>query len=1192
MGWTDRIRSLTQDAVKHGASALSQSVPASGQVGKLLRKLADEPPQAVRTAIHVYVPRSRDEAPISATGRAGRALPAERERRAPSADDAAGARAAAAAVAASLPAAAVEDPLALAAGAVVGDRYEIRRVLGDGPAYRVYVARHRPWNIDVVLKVWRGETALSVAAPELAAAAQRWTELGVHPHVVYCHYVERIGERPVVVVEHCAGGNLRPWIADGRTANLRIGLNLAIQICHGLERAHGAGLWHGGVRPENLLFTADGLLGIADVGLASAAVPVRSAGDGGPALHGERAAYVAPEQWVDPARIDAHTDIFALGVCLYEMFTGRRPYDLTRGPRREPADPVAPGLPAELAALLRGCVEWEPARRPSTVRAIREAIAAVHATRCRRPSPFAAVAAPNADADGWNNQAVALLLLGDAARADAAWGRALALDPLHVASTYNAGVVRWHDGRIGDTALVDAVARAAGAHPDDCEAAALAAELHCRRGDPEAAVAALAPYDPATLGEAARVLLADARQQCDSAGGAAVAWRGHRGYVTAVAFTAPAHRVLSASDDGTLAVWSRDRLAPLRVLEGHQGAVTALAATDRAAVSGGEDATVRIWDPDSGRCLRQLPVPGRVAALAVDAALTRAVVACMAGDLIGTDAARLLAWDVERDRPLGDLKGHAGAVKSVAVAADGTLAVSGGEDHSIRVWDLARWGGCRRVLNGHEHYVSAVALSADGAVIVSGSWDTTVRVWDARTGRGLRVLRGHDGVVNAVAVSGDGTIAVSAGWDRTVRVWDLTTGCCVRTFAGHDGIVAAVALSSDGAITASGGWDRTVRAWRMPGHSTGPFVPRLSPRRVYAVLPPPQPDAGEWLERGEEALRDDRVADALAAARAARATATGADAHRAAALWEALATRCVRHGVSALRRVSEWTLPHAVSCLAVVGRGRAVLEAAQSGSLQIVGIDGAALRRLPDAHEGRVLALTASADGSLAVSASADTTLRVWELADGRCGHVLTGHFSVVSAIALDAAGRYALSGSYDHTLRRWDLDRGRCERILRGHLRQVSAVALDGARAASGDYGGRVRLWDVERGVCVHELTGHGGPVSALHIDAARGLLVSAGADGTIRFWDLFSGAARGAIDAGAPVLAMDVSADGRWALAVRSDAHACAIDLGAHALAGSYELASDSLTAAAVHLERGRLVCADSSGRVALFAIERDLE
>ena len=97
----------------------------------------------------------------------------------------------------------------------------------------------------------------------------------------------------------------------------------------------------------------------------------------------------------------------------------------------------------------------------------------------------------------------------------------------------------------------------------------------------------------------------------------------------------------------------------------------------------------------------------------------------------------------------------------MAVTADGTRAVSGGDDGTVRVWDLAT-GQQRAELTGHDGAVRSVAVTADGTRAVSGGDDGTVRVWDLATGQQQAELTGHDGTVLAVAVTADGTTARSA----------------------------------------------------------------------------------------------------------------------------------------------------------------------------------------------------------------------------------------------------------------------------------------------------------------------------------------------------------------------------------------------------------------------------------------------
>ncbi len=156
--------------------------------------------------------------------------------------------------------------------------------------------------------------------------------------------------------------------------------------------------------------------------------------------------------------------------------------------------------------------------------------------------------------------------------------------------------------------------------------------------------------------------------------------------------------------------------------------------------------------------------------------------------------------------------GHTNLVGSVSLSSDGTRALSGSLDRTVRVWDLSS-GECLQVLEGHSGDVNSVSLSSDGTRALSGGGDRTVRVWDVSSGECLQVLEGHSEWVNSVSLSSDGTRALSGSDDRTVRVWDLSSGECLQVLEGHSGDVISVSLSSDGTRALSGSGDQTVRVW-------------------------------------------------------------------------------------------------------------------------------------------------------------------------------------------------------------------------------------------------------------------------------------------------------------------------------------------------------------------------------------------
>jgi serine/threonine protein kinase/WD40 repeat protein len=174
----------------------------------------------------------------------------------------------------------------------------------------------------------------------------------------------------------------------------------------------------------------------------------------------------------------------------------------------------------------------------------------------------------------------------------------------------------------------------------------------------------------------------------------------------------------------------------------------------------------------------------------------------------------LRLWDVSDGRCLRTFEGHTEVVNSVALSADGRLALSGGGDKTLRLWDVSD-GRCLRTFEGHTEVVNSVALSADGQLALSGGGDKTLRLWDVSDGRCLRTFEGHTEVVNSVALSADGRLALSVGGDKTLRLWDMSEGRCLLTLEGHTDRVWSVALSADGRFAVSGSGDRTLRRWTL-----------------------------------------------------------------------------------------------------------------------------------------------------------------------------------------------------------------------------------------------------------------------------------------------------------------------------------------------------------------------------------------
>jgi small GTP-binding protein len=223
----------------------------------------------------------------------------------------------------------------------------------------------------------------------------------------------------------------------------------------------------------------------------------------------------------------------------------------------------------------------------------------------------------------------------------------------------------------------------------------------------------------------------------------------------------------------------------------------------------GQGKTVRLWDLETGRCLRAMEGHGDDVFCVAWSADHRRV---LSGSGSGDKTVRL--WDLLTGRYLRVLEGHTGYVRSVAGSADQRRALSGSGDKTVRLWDLET-GRCLRVLEGHTGSVYSVTWSADQCHALSGSTDDTVRLWDLETGHCLRVLEGHSGHIQEVVRSADQRHIASGAEDNTVRLWDLETGGCLLVLEGHTSTVRTAAWSPDQRYILSGSNDRTVRLWEL-----------------------------------------------------------------------------------------------------------------------------------------------------------------------------------------------------------------------------------------------------------------------------------------------------------------------------------------------------------------------------------------
>ncbi len=244
-----------------------------------------------------------------------------------------------------------------------------------------------------------------------------------------------------------------------------------------------------------------------------------------------------------------------------------------------------------------------------------------------------------------------------------------------------------------------------------------------------------------------------------------------------------------------------------RVLEGHDGAVTALtvASSGDHAVSCGRDRRLVLWDWRRGEVASQVEVPWLPVAACMVGSGTQVAVADVEGVVRLFEGAGWVA--------AGTLEGHRGRVHSLASDPLGRWLVSASSDGTARLWAPTE-GTCRWVLEGHVGRVLACAVGPDGRSAATGGDDGTLLLWDTWSGRSAGQLDGHGSSIGHLEWSADGRTLLSAGGDG-VRLWDVVNGRCLRTVEGEHDSPTCAALTPDGSFAAVGRTDGRVALWHL-----------------------------------------------------------------------------------------------------------------------------------------------------------------------------------------------------------------------------------------------------------------------------------------------------------------------------------------------------------------------------------------
>jgi WD40 repeat protein/tRNA A-37 threonylcarbamoyl transferase component Bud32 len=988
--------------------------------------------------------------------------------------------------------------------------YEVLGVLGRGGMSVVYKARQPGLGRMVALK------RLSPREPhgpnsarflrEAAAAARMH-----HPNIVQVYEVGEDGGRPFLALEYLPGGTLAEYLG-GKPADPREAAELLEKVARAVHHAHERGIIHRDLKPSNILLqkdegrkmkdegiqTSDSSIilhlssfqpKVSDFGLARSVTEDQSLTM--PDVLVGTPAYLAPEAIRQPGLATAAGDVYALGVILYEMLTGRPPLlgPTTLATLRlvEAAEPVPPRrlqphLPRDLDTICLTCLCKDTRRRYPSALEVAEELRRFLDGRPIRARPVGALAT------GWLwckrnpvvaglgaalavsvllGLAVALVLLGqarqsaaDAAASAAAAGknetRALAAaaradanarlaNDRAYASDLQFASQMWRNRQLSvledlldgqRPERTDGTDRRgfewnflwASSHPPH-RSVGLRGQGWDLTASPGGGYFAVAVGDPAVM-----LLDADGKPvRTLTATGAKV---------IRVAVSADGRRVAGGSEDGVTQIWETDSGRLLHTQSGHKGPVTGLRFMPDGGgtlVTVGLDGTLRVWNLDDRsadpKVIRKTAV--RFHGVAVSPDGKRLAVG-------GSDGAVRL-WDTATWVEQPAFRGHSGDVLSVKFAPDSVRLASGSRDHTARLWDTAT-GKALALLPVHLDAVFALDFSSDGRALASASLDRSVRVTDVASGLQSLTLLGHGDFVTGVAFGPDGKTLASTGWDQSVRLWDLTAGRPHRVWRGHPGPVRAAAFAPHGGGLATGSADGTVRVWDpttgvqrqiLGGHTGGVLslafdadgrrLATAAYDRQVRVWDVAAQRVAHTLDGHKERIND------VSFGPGGRLLA-GAGEGGSVYIWDAA-------GSWGCRELAK--LPAAVACVRFDPTGLNLAAGCRDGTVTVLAVANGERQLYLAGHAGAATALDFSPDGRCLAVAAVDRAIRIWDGETGNLTHTLRGHVRAVSAVRFSPDGKRLFSGSPDQTVRVWHAGSGQ-PLVTLSEPDEVTALAVD----------------------------------------------------------------------------------------------------------------------------------------------------
>ncbi len=735
-------------------------------------------------------------------------------------------------------------------------KYEVLAELGHGAMGTVYKARDPVLGRLVALKTMSEALLVEEEMKERFLREARSAAQLQHPNIVTIYDFDPDAEGgPFIAMELLDGHSLSQLMDDESPMLLEDKIHLVVQVCRGLDFAHKRGVIHRDIKPGNIQVLPDGTAKILDFGIARREDTTLKTKTG---LVMGTPNYMAPEQIIG-SPVDHRADMWALGIILYEVLNGRRPFDSETVPsliyrivhQSLPSlEARKLGVPQELVDVVNKVLAKDPNAR------FRDMAEFAGALQRSLGAPVSeAVISDTARKSGYlRNAQLARTLLsqGQPARALEAARRAQALNP---SETEIVRLIEDIETQLKQSAeaptmvvpgVVPSSVGASGPSPD-VEKWIDEARLALTAGNRTEAlrivedVLAVEPrFNPAVelrglldkpaapgrtrTGQLRTYTKEEIRVRRASSFQEHITF-GERLGAQVIAVSPRGRLVAAGGSDGAIRLWdieTRSKVATLRSgvhqRAGHEGLVTTLVfSSDGAFIASGHvDGAIHLWGLDTGDELKSR--------LGHDGSI-RAIQFSPDGRFLASGAmdSTLKLWDMEMLRmgePHRHLVRQPAGVTSLAYAREGSLLVTGHANRILRVQDVSQLkerGGKVRLtatLRGHKSVINFLTVAPDGNLVVSGGQDRSIHLHDLHRRAEVGELEGHNKASTSIAVFPDSQRVASVAMEDNLIIWDLATGNRAATLWGSPGeSFTCVVVFADGEQMACALADGRIRIW-------------------------------------------------------------------------------------------------------------------------------------------------------------------------------------------------------------------------------------------------------------------------------------------------------------------------------------------------------------------------------------------